>query len=56
MKHPGGRPAEPVRLAWELRFGLTEKQKVKLLTPDMCWQLCQCRDDVDRRILLGVSR
>jgi len=55
MKHAGGRPAEPVRLAWAPRFGLTAKQKVNILTVEMCWQLCWCKDDTARRLLVGVS-
>ena len=54
MKHPVGHPAEPIRLAWSMRFGLTNKQR-KRLTDAFCWQLCLCRDDAARRLLLGVS-
>jgi hypothetical protein len=56
MSHPGGRPADPVREAWALRFGLTEKQRFKFLTSEVCWQLSMCRSDEARRLLLGVSR
>lgn len=54
MKRPEGHPAEPVRLAWALRFGVKGNFQ-RLLTSAMCWQLCLCRNDVARRILLGVS-
>ena len=54
-KHPGGYPAETVREAWAMRFGLTEKVKFLLLTPQICWQLGMCRSDEARRLILGVS-
>jgi hypothetical protein len=55
-KHPVGHPAEPIREAWAMRFGLhTPKQRAKLTT-FLCWQLCQCRDDEARRLLLGKSK
>ena len=56
QKHPGGHPAEMVRYAWALRYGLTAKQWYALLTPQMCWQLGMCRSDEARRLLLGASR
>jgi hypothetical protein len=56
MKHPVGHPAEPVREAWAMRFGLHTLKQRALLTPFLCWQLCLCRDDSARRLLLGVSR
>ena len=43
-----------VSCAWGLRYSLTRKQR-KLLTVSMCWQLCQCRTDEARRLLVGVS-
>ena len=55
MKHPVGHPAEPVREAWAMRFGIKGKFQ-RLLTSAMCWQLCRCRDDSARRLLLGVSQ
>ena len=56
MKHPGGHPTEPVRDAWAMRFGLRTAKQRALLTPSLCWQLCQCRDDEARRLILGLSR
>ena len=56
MSHPGGHPAEPVREAWALRFGLTRKQRITLLSVKKCEQLSMCRSDEARRLLLGVSR
>jgi hypothetical protein len=49
-------PGYLIRLAWSMRFGLTEKQKNLFLTDEGCWQLCRCRTDEARRILLGVSQ
>ena len=49
-----GGPKTP-KSAWALRFNLTPKAET-LLTPALCWQLCLCRDDEARRLLLGVSR
>jgi hypothetical protein len=43
-----------VRQAWALRFGLTDKQ-MKELTCSLMWQLCRCRSDEARRIILGIS-
>lgn len=43
-----------IRQAYEMRFGLTEKVKNSLTKKDL-WQLCQCRNDEARRLLLGVS-
>jgi hypothetical protein len=55
MSHAGGHPAEPVMEAWAMRFGLTHLQRWRVFTPKMCWQLCQCRGDEQRRLILGVS-
>lgn len=54
-KHSGGRPCEPVKEAWALRFGLCTFRQWRLLTPLLCWQLCQCRSDEARRLILGVG-
>ena len=44
-------------LAWIMRFGLRPSIMVRrLLTPALCSQLCQCRSDEARRLILGVSR
>ena len=51
---PGPKP-DPIREAWRLRFGITEKAARRLGLTRMCWQLCLCRDDCARRLLLGVS-
>ena len=56
MSHPGGHPAEPIAEAWELRFGVKVTQPTRLFTPALCWQLCQCRGDEQRRLILGVSQ
>ena len=56
MKHAGGRPAEPEREAWAMRFGLSWKKRINILTDRMIWQLSRCRSDEARRLLLGVSR
>ena len=39
---------------WEERFGLTQKRKYDLCNSDY-WQLCLCRSDEARRLILGVS-
>jgi hypothetical protein len=46
---------EPIIEAWALRFGLTTPTERRVLKTDCCWQLCLCKDDAARRILLGVS-
>jgi len=52
------RIGEPFRncviAAWSQRFGLTTKQ-IALMTDEDYWQLCQCRSDEARRLILGVS-
>ena len=57
MKHDNlFRPAEPIREAWALRFGLTKRQRITVLSAKKCEQLSMCKSDEARRILLGVSR
>ena len=41
--------------AWATRFALTESHPYRI-SDAMCWQLCRCRSDEARRIILGVSR
>ena len=48
-----GRPQDLERLAWQERFRLTRRQRL-LLTDAMMWQLCRCRSDGARKLLLGV--
>ncbi len=55
MSKPIGRPLCPEREAWAMRFGLKQTHPPRLLPDDLCRQLCQCRDDAARRLLLGVS-
>ena len=55
MKHTGGRPVELIRLAWAMRFGLHTRRQRRMITPFLCWQLCQCRNDEARRLILGMS-
>jgi hypothetical protein len=46
-----------IRKAWCIRFGIPYTRKHRLwLTDAIMWQLCQCRSDEARRILLGVSK
>ena len=45
-----------VRDAWMDRFALTFKDPKYILNEKMLCQLCFCKDDESRRILLGVSR
>ena len=40
--------------AWALRFGLTRRMHY-MLSARLCWQLCRCRSDEARRLILGVS-
>lgn len=55
MKHPGGHPiVKPERMAWALRFELTERQK-RTITDKVCEQLSMCKDDQARRLLLGIK-
>lgn len=55
MPNLGGRPGNPARALWRLRFGLTPKQAADL-NEDMLLQLYQCKDDEARLLLLGVSK
>ena len=54
---PGGY-VNPIKEAWALRFGFDiHKPKAKHIFLDaVCWQLCQCRTDEARRLILGVSK
>jgi hypothetical protein len=38
-----------------MRFGLYTLNLHRFLTDDLRWQLCQCRLDEARRLILGVS-
>jgi hypothetical protein len=51
-----GRPSCNIALAWKMRFGLSDKQRSMCLGPSGCWQLCRCRSDEARRLILGISR
>ena len=42
--------------AWALRFGIDLSQPHRIFTDAFCWQLCRCRSDEARRLLLGVSQ
>lgn len=41
--------------AWALRFGIHLEMPRKI-SAKVCWQLCQCRTDEARRLILGVSK
>jgi hypothetical protein len=42
--------------AWALRFGIPGSgNRYKILTPEVCCQLSQCKDDEARRLILGRS-
>ena len=45
---------DAVYLARAMQFGISKRQYARL-TKAMCWQLCQCRTDEARRLILGVS-
>lgn len=47
-----------IREAWMLRFGLpvANKKIRSWLSDEVLWQLCRCRSDEARRLILGVSR
>ena len=46
-----------IRKAWCIRFGISWTRKDRLwLTDEIMWHLCRCRDDMARRIILGVSQ
>ena len=51
-----GSSGDIVRLAWKMRFGLSEKKAKISLHTEGCRQLSQCTSDEARRLLLGVSR
>jgi hypothetical protein len=45
-----------IRKAWCIRFGISWTRKHRLwLTDEIMWQLCRCRNDEARRLILGVS-
>jgi len=46
----------PQREAWILRFGLSYVQPSHNLPDALLAQLCRCRDDSARRLILGCSR
>ena len=57
MKLPVGRPPDPIRQAWALRFGLNPLNLEQNRFPEsLLWQLCRCRNDEARRLVLGVSK
>jgi hypothetical protein len=45
-----------IRMAWRMRFNLSERQVRSYLTVEGMWQLSKCRSDEARRLLLGISR
>lgn len=49
-----GPPEDLERSAWAERFGLTRKQR-RMLTDAMLRQLCRCRSNEARKLLLGVK-
>jgi hypothetical protein len=51
---PGGY-SNPVREAWALRFGIHPTKLCVLLNDAMCKQLAGCKDDMARRLILGVK-
>lgn len=55
MSNPLGRPMEPVQDAWARRFNI-RGHLARIFTPRMCWQLCRCKSDAARRMILGVSK
>jgi hypothetical protein len=52
MNRRVGRPVDMVCLAWSLRFNYS-KHAPRRITARLCWQLCQCRSDEARRLILG---
>ncbi|MFZ3343364.1 MAG: hypothetical protein WA213_20975 [Terriglobales bacterium] len=50
-----GRPDDLERDAWGDRFGLTTRQTRNLTNAFMA-QLCRCKSDAARCVLLGVTR
>jgi hypothetical protein len=47
---------DPQREAWILRFGLSYVQPSHNLPDALLAQLCKCRSDEARRLILGISR
>jgi hypothetical protein len=54
-KKPSLQGVDPIVHAYSDRFGLSITQPTRLLSPKLCRQLGQCRDDSARRLILGVS-
>ena len=56
MNNPAGRPADLIREAWALRFGINSFSRIdhKLTDALMC-QLSHCKTDSCRRLILGIS-
>jgi hypothetical protein len=54
-KKPSLQRVDPIVHAYSDRFGLSITQPTRLLSPKLCRQLGQCRDDSARRLILGVS-
>lgn len=55
MSNAAGRPAEPIREAWAMRFGLDSHRMRMQLTDALLWQLTRYRNDEARRLILGIS-
>jgi hypothetical protein len=51
-----GHPPDMERTAWAMRFGITITQLCRGIPDALCLQLCRCRSDEARRLILGVSR
>lgn len=54
MSNPVGRPPDPVREAWMMRFKMPENRSHEF-TDALMAQLSHCRSDSARRLILGVS-
>ena len=50
-----GRKPDLERIAWSERYNLTAKQTQMLRHADLD-QLCHCRSEEARRIILGISK
>lgn len=50
----GGRPVDPIREAWKLRYGFSRRQAKRLVT-SLLIQLSMCRSEEARRLILGVK-
>ena len=53
--NPAGRPMDPVREAYVLRFGVDLYQASRLLDNALLCQLSECKSDEARRLILGKS-